>query len=204
MSAKITLKDYACNSLRASGRLIKETTFFTQRFEEGKKGKREKGKGSKIYFLLFAFLAFNLFPLLLLCRRRAAERRLRMTTSNAEIERELRRMNGEWVEALVKRDTTALDRIMADDCTFTYPLEGDTKQQFIADVESGDLAVKSLSRENVEVRIYGHTAVLTGLDTADWKYKGHHIEGYYSSMHVYAEREGRWQLVTIQSCPIGD
>jgi len=127
-----------------------------------------------------------------------------MTAPNTETERELRRMDGEWVRALLGRDTVALDRIMADDCTFTYPLEGDTKQQFIADIGSGELVVESLTRENVEVRLYGHTAVLTGLDTARWKYRGHEIHGYYTSLHVYAEREGRWQIVTIQSCPINN
>jgi ketosteroid isomerase-like protein len=125
-----------------------------------------------------------------------------MTAPNTEVERELRHKSTEWVEALVRRDIATLDRLMADDCTFTYPLEGDTKQQFIADVESGDLAVESMTRENVEVRIYGHTAVVTGLDTAKWRYRGHDIMGYYTTMVVYAEREGLWQVVTIQACPI--
>jgi hypothetical protein len=58
-------------------------------------------------------------------------------------------------------------------------------------------------RDNVEARIFGHTAVLTGVDTAKWTYKGRVIEGYYRTILVYAERNGRWQLVAIQACPIG-
>jgi ketosteroid isomerase-like protein len=125
-----------------------------------------------------------------------------MPTTDSKIERDLRRMNGEWVTALVRKDIATLARIMARDCTFTYPLEGDGTEQFIADVESGDLAVESMTRDNVEVRIFGQTAVVTGVDTAKWKYKGHVIEGYYRTIHVYAERDGRWQLVAIQACPI--
>ena len=125
-----------------------------------------------------------------------------MGATDSKIEHDLRRMNSEWVAALVNRDTDTLSRIMAPDCTFTYPLEGDGTEQFIADVKSGDLAMESMSRDNVEVRIFGPTAVLTGVDTAKWVYKGHAIEGYYRTIHVYAERQGLWQLVAVQACPI--
>lgn len=125
-----------------------------------------------------------------------------MEATDSEVEHDLRRMNSEWITALVQRDTDTLARIMARDCTFTYPLEGDGTEQFIADVGSGDLTVESMTRDNVEVRVFGQTAVLTGVDTTKWLYKGHVIEGYYRTIHVYAERDGRWQLVAIQACPI--
>lgn len=125
-----------------------------------------------------------------------------MGATDSQVEHDVRRMNSEWISALVQRDTATLARIMAPDCTFTYPLEGDGTEQFIADIGSGDLSVESMTRDNVEVRVFGQTAVLTGVDTARWLYKGHVIEGYYRIIHVYAERDGRWQLVAIQACPI--
>jgi len=126
-----------------------------------------------------------------------------MEATDSQVEHEVRRMNSEWVTALLQRDTATLARIMARDCTFTYPLEGDGTEQFIADVGSGDLTMESMTRDNVEVRVFGQTAVLTGVDTAKWLYKGHVIQGYYRTIQVYAAREGRWQMVAIQACPIG-
>src|SRR6266496_1569939 len=93
-------------------------------------------------------------------------------TSKILIEQELRQLNDDWVKALVRRDAATLDRIMADDFVFAYPLEGDDKAQFISDVVSGDLRVEYLNRESVTVRIWGGTAVLTGRDSAKWIYQG--------------------------------
>jgi len=125
-----------------------------------------------------------------------------LRATDSEIEHEIRKLNAQWITALTHRDIEALSRIMAPDCAFTYPLEGDGTEQFIADVRSGDLIVESMTRDNVEVRVFGQTAVLTGLDTTKWMYKGHDISAYYRTIHVYAEREGRWQLVAVQACPI--
>lgn len=123
-------------------------------------------------------------------------------TSNISIEQELRQKNDDWVRALVGRDAATLNRIMADDCIFTHPLEGDDKAQFISDVESGDLTVEYMNRDHVDVRIYGSTAVVSCRDDAKWLYAGREISGIYRTLHVYALRDGEWQLVSIQSCPV--
>jgi uncharacterized protein DUF4440 len=122
--------------------------------------------------------------------------------SKIEIEQELRQLNDEWVKALVRRDSATLDRIMADDFVFAYPLEGDDKAQFLDDVLSGDLLVEHLSRENLSVRIWEHTAVLTGRDSVKWIYKGRELAGHYKMLSVYIRRDNLWQLVTVQACPI--
>ena len=119
-----------------------------------------------------------------------------------EVEQQLREMNDEWVKALVRRDAATLDRIMADDFFFAYPMEGDDKAQFIGDVVSGDVRVDHLTRDNTSVRIWGNTAILTGKDSATWSYKGRDFSGHYKVIHIYAQRENRWQLVSVQACPI--
>ena len=123
-------------------------------------------------------------------------------TSKFQVEQELRQMNDDWVKALVRADGATLDRIMADDFFFAYPLEGDDKAQFIGDVVSSDVKVEFLSRENVSVRIWGSTAVLTGKDSARWHYKGRDFSGQYKIIHIYSLRNDRWQLLSVQACPI--
>lgn len=123
-------------------------------------------------------------------------------SSRIQTEQTLRQMSDDWVKALVRADGATLDRIMADDFLFAYPMEGDDKAQFIGDVVSGDVKVEFLTSENIRVRIWGSTAVLTGKDSATWSYKGRDFSGHYKIIHVYSFRDARWQLVSVQACPI--
>ncbi|HEX4947188.1 MAG TPA: nuclear transport factor 2 family protein [Blastocatellia bacterium] len=111
-------------------------------------------------------------------------------------------MNEAWVAALLQKDTATLDRLMDDRCIFTDALTGLDKADFIADIEAGDLQVNTMSRDNVEIQVYDATAIMTALDTADWQYKGKHLQGYYRTLHVYAKRAQGWQIVAIQSSHI--
>jgi ketosteroid isomerase-like protein len=122
--------------------------------------------------------------------------------STIEIEQHLRQLNDEWVKAVVRGDGEVLNRIMADDFIFTYPLEGDDKAQFIADVTAGDLKVEHLSREQLSVRVFGSTAILSARDSATWLYHGRELSGQYRVLLVYTNREDRWQLCAVQACPM--
>lgn len=122
--------------------------------------------------------------------------------SRVETEQLLRQLNDEWVKALVRGDGETLSRIMADDFFFAYPFEGDDKQQFINSLASGEVRVEFLTRENVRVRIWDSTAVLTAKDFAKWYYQGRDFSGNYKIIHVYSYRHDQWQLVSIQACPI--
>lgn len=122
--------------------------------------------------------------------------------STIEVEQHLRQLNDEWVKAVVRGDSETLNRVMADDFMFTYPLEGDDKAQFIADVTSGDLKVEHISREQLSVRVFGSTAVLAARDSATWLYHGRELSGQYRVILIYSKREDRWQLCAVQACPM--
>jgi hypothetical protein len=122
--------------------------------------------------------------------------------SRIENEQALRQLNADWVKALVRADRVTLERTMADDFFFAYPMEGDDKAQFIGDVVSGDVRVEFLTTENVGVRVWGSTAVLTARASAKWYYKGRDFSGHYKILHVYSLRNNLWQLVSIQACPM--
>ena len=122
--------------------------------------------------------------------------------SKVATEQLLRQLTDDWAKALVRADGEALGLIMADDFYFAYPFEGDGKEQFIDDVTSADIKVEHLIRENVDVRIWGSTAIATCKDSTRWFYQGHDYSGHFKVMHVYSLRNASWQLVSVQACPI--
>ena len=81
-------------------------------------------------------------------------------------------------------------------------IEGDDKTQFIADITSGDLKIKNIAREQLNVRVFGNTAVLTARDSATWLYHGRELAGQYKILSVFSERNGAWQLCAVQACPM--
>ena len=126
----------------------------------------------------------------------------KVRVSTIEVETHLRQMSDEWVKAMVRADATVLDRILADDFYFTYPLEGDDKASVISDLTSGELKIEHFARDHVSVRIFASTGVLTARDAVTWLYHGREIAGQYKVLIVFAEREGRWQMCAIQACPM--
>lgn len=119
-----------------------------------------------------------------------------------EVEQHLRQLNDEWVKAVVRGDGETLSRVMADDFIFTYPLEGDDKAQFIADITSGDLKIEHITREQLSVRVFGSTAVMSARDSATWLYHGRELSGQYRVILIYSKREDKWQLCAVQACPM--
>jgi ketosteroid isomerase-like protein len=82
------------------------------------------------------------------------------------IEQTIRRLDNERIQAQVHADEAALNRIYADDFIGVGP-SGTvrTKPQVLADFTSGDLKFQSIITEEVQVRVYGNTAVETGRST---------------------------------------
>ena len=118
-------------------------------------------------------------------------------------EQELIGIEHAWVEALIKRDVAALDRLYADEYVDINPdgaIKG--KAEDIAEVASGALNVASETLDEVRVRIYGTVAVVAGVYTQHSTAEGRDVSGSYRFTDVFVRRDGRWQCVSTQSTPI--
>ena len=115
------------------------------------------------------------------------------------VEQALMQMERDWTNAALKNDSTALDRILADDWTGQGPLGTFTKAQVLADAKSGDAKTESETMGEMKVRVFGNTAVVTGSDDEKSSYKGKDTSGHYVWMDVFVKRNGRWQAAASQS-----
>jgi len=112
------------------------------------------------------------------------------------VEQTIRRLDSERSQATVRGDTATLERIYADDYS-TVGTSGAVrnKAQAIADNKSGALKIESQSFDNVNVRVYGDAAVITGVATQKGQDKGRDISGQSRFTRVYVKRNGQWRIV---------
>jgi ketosteroid isomerase-like protein len=119
------------------------------------------------------------------------------------IEQQIKDLEKQWVDAVVKQDTVALDRILADDIVEIDPTgQVQTKAQDLADVKSGEFKAESMSIEDMNVRVFGNVVVVNGHDKMKGTYKGKDISGEGRFTDVFVKRQGRWQCVSTQATRI--
>jgi ketosteroid isomerase-like protein len=115
-------------------------------------------------------------------------------------EQEVLKLEQDMIDAYVKRDPSALERIMADDYSFTAP-DGmllDKKGE-IEGIKSGTVKFESMKLGDLKVRFYGATAVVTGTVDIKGKVQDHDANGTYRFTDTFTKREGRWQCVAAQA-----
>ncbi len=114
-------------------------------------------------------------------------------------EQAVRQLLNDISAALSRNDADALDRIYADDYTLVneYGVLG-TKAPRIAAIKSGELKYESVGFDEVNVRMYGNTAVANYRVTSKGQSKGQAIGGQFRATSTYVNTKGRWQLVAAQ------
>ena len=118
-------------------------------------------------------------------------------------EQAVRQLLNETSAALGRNDTSALDRIYADSYTLTNE-NGVllTKAPRLAAIKSGELKFESVAFDEVNVRLYGNTAVATYRVTSKAQFKGQEAGGQFRSTVTLVKMKGRWQLVAAQTTRI--
>jgi ketosteroid isomerase-like protein len=122
----------------------------------------------------------------------------------SSVEQDLLKLEGEWLDAYLKHDVAAMERIEADDFLITFP-DGRvmTKADEIANLKKPVPAGPgpTFMTADTKIRVYGDTAILTGKfiqkgTYADGPRKGqdYNIQERYTD--VYVKRNGRWQVVS--------
>jgi hypothetical protein len=116
----------------------------------------------------------------------------------AKVEQELQNLVRMWDEAYVKGDTVTLDRLLADEFAF---VGGPKKAEYLASLKSRNLAIESAVSTDIQVQVYGDTAILTGLDTITGKNKDQTFVTKWLYLDVWIKRGGKWRCVKTYSSP---
>ena len=110
------------------------------------------------------------------------------------------KVDQQWCDAIVRRDSPALEKIMADDLHYVHGNASiQTKQQFLADVKGGAMIYHSLVASDRKARAMGDAVVVTESPHMKILIDGKEQEFTARFLRVYQKRAGNWVLVFHQA-----
>jgi ketosteroid isomerase-like protein len=119
------------------------------------------------------------------------------------LRREIENLESQWLKAMMQNDVATVNRLLADDYLGINP-DGtlQTKADALAQQRSGTMKVSNIDPENVKVRVYGDTAVVTSRVAVQGHDGNRDIGGRYHYTHVYSRKSGDWKIVSFEASRI--
>ncbi len=112
---------------------------------------------------------------------------------------ELLRLEKVWNDAHLNGDAEALDALWADDLTVTVPkMQVLTKADALAFARSGKMKFQRYETTDVQARVYGDAAVVTGHLLRTRKIQDNEISDDWRFTKVYIRSSGKWRVVSWQ------
>lgn len=126
--------------------------------------------------------------------------RSKVTGANTAAADELKRIENEWASAAKSKDEAKLNDILADKWV-EQTWDGKTidKSTAMADMKKPDSNLENIEMGNMDVRLFGNTAVVTGSNTEKSKMNGKDTSGKYYWTDVFVKENGKWKAVASQS-----
>jgi Ketosteroid isomerase homolog len=102
--------------------------------------------------------------------------------------------------AITSGDAATLERMTSDDYTF-ITLRGElrTKAEIVQGFKTGAFHYESRQISDLNVRVYGTSALVVGRSIQKGSENGKDYSGDYRFTRVYVKRDGRWQTVALQT-----
>lgn len=112
-------------------------------------------------------------------------------------------LNG-WAAAELHGDAAYLERALVNDFVGIGPLGFMlTKQDWLARHQSGDLRYAAFTLDEVKVRMYGETALVTCRQIQQATYRGTNVPGQFRVSLVFVRQGEQWRLANLQLSAIG-
>ena len=117
-----------------------------------------------------------------------------------EIDAELLALDATWNELRMKPDVDGLDRILADDWMLTH---SDGRVQYKADyldeLRTSTRRNQGIGKEDLRVRRYGDTMVVTGTSVQSGVSNGVPWSGRFRFTRVWVQRDDAWKMIASHS-----
>ena len=124
---------------------------------------------------------------------------MRGEDKKADAASDLKALDAKLTDAFKARDFKMLDKHIADDYILVDPRGGiHDKKQYLKHLTEGTAKFKELKETDVKVRVFGDTAVVTGLLHVKGKVEDKEISAEYRWTRVYNKKGDEWRCVLEQ------
>jgi ketosteroid isomerase-like protein len=118
------------------------------------------------------------------------------------MEEELVRVEEEFTNAIVKNNPEEIRRFVTDDWIIINADGGIIeKERFLEVIKSGALTHEMMQSDDIRVRVYGDSAVVSALTRSKGKFMGQEFTTHERSTDVFVRRDGQWRCVLTQLTP---
>jgi ketosteroid isomerase-like protein len=115
------------------------------------------------------------------------------------MEEELLKLEAEFAEAIIKNDGGAIERLVADEWIIINADGGIIdKERFLEVIKSGTLTHEMMESDNVRVRVYGDSAVVTALTRTKGKFMGQEFSTHERATDFLVRLNGQWRCALTQ------
>lgn len=105
------------------------------------------------------------------------------------------RAERETMEAIGRKDTAALGRILDEGFVLRTPAGGEVaRAEFLRGVAAQPAEILSVRGEGVRADVFGETAVVTGVQRARVRLDGKEFDSVGAFTDIFVKRRGRWRL----------
>lgn len=105
--------------------------------------------------------------------------------------------------ALMKADMPYLNRLLHKDFVLTNS-QGklEERAEYLENRKTGRVKYESKVSDEIKVRLYGDTAIVTGRDTETGKDHQGAMDGQFRWTRVFLRHNGHWQLAAVHFTPV--
>ena len=115
------------------------------------------------------------------------------------VEQQLKQMEDDWAKAIKDKEAATLRRIIAEDWVGTDDKgKVSNREQAISQLTANPDVIESNENFDMQVRVYGNTAVVIGGARERGTRNGTAYTDTYRWTDVFVKRGGRWQAVVSQ------
>jgi D-alanyl-D-alanine carboxypeptidase len=114
-------------------------------------------------------------------------------------EEQIQELIRRWDDAIVKRDTTFIDSILAEDFTYVSSSgQMQNKSQLLQSIGTSGITIESSGSSNLMIRIYGDTAVVIARGMIKGRSTSSPFDAQYLYTDVWVRQKTGWKAVATQ------